>query len=554
VREQAGIVLTVARDRTLARIELAYLGFNMAEAGTWVAILVYGYALGGVAVAGVVALVQLIPAGLVAPFAAYAGDRFRRDRVLLASYLLVAATCAATAVALYGGWPAPITIAVATTAAIGFTLTRPVQSAILPSITHSPADLTAANAVSGLIEALGLCLGPLLGGLLLFRSEPADAFAVFAAVSLACGVLVTGLAVDEGRVTAPESIGGAAVLRASFGGFGLLRREPRARLVVVLLGTAPLVLGALEILFVAVALDLFKIGESWAGYLYAAFGFGGILGALGAVALVGRRRLTPAIATSGALYGLPIAAVGQLPAFAAAPILFAVSGAGSTVNAVAGRTLLQRVSPTGLLARVFGVLEGLAMFALAIGSVVSGLLADRFGVSVALVVVGLVFPVVIIATWRGLSSLDRDARAPDKEALGLLRRNPIFAPLSAPVTERLLAELTWVEAPSGTVIIHQGDTGDRFYAIAEGRVGVVRDGALVREEGPGDSFGEIALLRDVPRTATVTALTPVRMVAIERDRFLEAVVGHARSREVAEELTLERLADDEISRMAPDGR
>src|SRR5438552_10430665 len=179
MREQLGVVLTVARDPTLARIELAFLGFNMAEGATWVAILVYGYALGGPTVAGLVALVQLIPAGLIAPFAAYLGDRYRRDRVLLGIYVFIGATCAATAVALYGRWPAPAVITVATSATIGFALVRPIQSAILPSITHTPGDLTAANAVSGLIEALGLCLGPLVGGLLLIRAEPGDAFAVF---------------------------------------------------------------------------------------------------------------------------------------------------------------------------------------------------------------------------------------------------------------------------------------------------------------------------------------------------------------------------------------
>src|SRR3954471_16205672 len=221
MREQAGVVLTVAREGTLARIELAYLGFNMAEAATWVAMLVYGYRIAGAGGAALVATIQLVPAGIIAPFAAYAGDRFRRDRVLVASYLALAVTCAATAAALYGNAPAPVTILAATAVTIAFTLVRPVQAVILPSITHSPADLTAANAVEALIESLGLFLGPLVGGLLLLRAEPGDTFAVFALVCLVAALLVIGLPVEGGRVVpAPASAG--TVVAEAFGGFTLL--------------------------------------------------------------------------------------------------------------------------------------------------------------------------------------------------------------------------------------------------------------------------------------------------------------------------------------------
>jgi MFS family permease len=544
MREQLGVVLTVARDRTLARIELAYLGFNMAEAATWVAILVYGYALGGAAVAGLVALVQLVPSGLVAPFAAYAGDRYRRDRVLLASYCVLAVTCGATAVALYEGLPAPVTIAIATTAAIGFTLVRPVQFAILPSITHTPADLTAANTVSGLIEALGLCLGPLVGGLLLIRAQPGDVFAVFAVVSLACAALVIGIPVNvAGQQLAP--VRSREILGAVLGGFGSLARERRALLVVLVLGTVPLVTGALEILYVATAMDLFHGGQSWAGFFYSAFGLGGIAGALLAVSLVGRRRLTPAMATSGGVFGLSIVAVTQAPSLFLAATLFSLTGAGWTINGVAGRTLLQRVAPEAVLSRVFGVLEGIAMFALAAGSVASGVITDRFGVPVALLVIGFVLPAVIALAWRRLGALDRHARAPDPQALSLLRRSPIFAPLSAPSMERILAEMTWQDVPTGGTLIRQGDPGDRFYMIAEGRAEVTQDGARIREVGAGDGVGEIALLRDVPRTATIAAQTPMRVIAIERERFLEAVLGQTQARVFAEQVASERLARDE---------
>jgi hypothetical protein len=207
---------------------------------------------------------------------------------------------------------------------------------------------------------------------------------------------------------------------------------------------------------------------------------------------------------------------------------------------MAGQTLLQRTAPEAVMARVFGVLEGVAMWALAAGAVGSGLLVAWLGVGPALLITGLFLPAVLALAWGKLRALDRDARAPDPEALGLLRRIPIFGPMAATSIERVLAELIRFDVAAGEVLIREGEPGDRFYVVAEGRAEVVRDGVVIAERGPGEYFGEIALLRDVPRTATITALTPMRMIAIERDRFLEAVTGHARSHEHARAIAAER--------------
>ncbi|HEX5239526.1 MAG TPA: cyclic nucleotide-binding domain-containing protein [Candidatus Limnocylindrales bacterium] len=542
MREQVRVVLAVARKPALARIELAYLGFQTAEYATWMAILVYGYAIGGAALAGLVALIQLIPAGIVGPLASYAGDRYRWDRVLVAGYVLVAASDLATAWALYAGLPLPATIAVATVASAALTIIRPIQAVALPAITHTPADLTAANAVTALAESVANCLGPLAAGLLLLRNQPADVFLAFAIVVGIGAVLVARLpeAHADARVlhTATETSAAGELL----GGFASLTRDRGLLLIVLVLGSSTIVVGALDVLYIAVAVTLLGQSASWAGGLGAAAGVGSILGALAAVTLVGRRRLTPAVGLSGALFGLPIAAIGEVPSLLGAGLLFAVSGAGWSVNNAAGQTLLQRLAPEALRARVFGVLEGLSMFAMAIGSVAIGLVVQSFGVPVALVVAGLVVPVVLLAAWRELAAVDRHARAPDHEALELLRRLPIFAPLSAPAIDRILAEVAWLDVPAGETVIRQGEPGDRFYVIGEGEVMVTVDGQAVGTRSTGDGFGEIALLRNVPRTATVIALTPLRLLTVERERFLEAVTGHRQSRFTAEAVASAQLA------------
>lgn len=193
---------------------------------------------------------------------------------------------------------------------------------------------------------------------------------------------------------------------------------------------------------------------------------------------------------------------------------------------------------------MFGVLDGLGMFALAVGSVGAAALIEALGISAALVVTGLFVPIVLALAWIPLRALDRDARAPDAEALALLRRLPIFAPLSAPAIERIMAALVRLDVPAGHLLIREGDEGDRFHVIVEGSVAVSQGGRHLVDRVAGDYVGEIAPLRDQPRMATVTAITPVRLLALDRGLFLEAVAGHPQSRAHAEAVVTERLAGE----------
>jgi MFS family permease len=535
-----GSFRTVLADRNLRRVELAFLGFNMTESATWIAILVYAFERGGAAEMGAVSAILLVPSAVVAPFAAYAGDRFRRDRVLAIDYVVQGLAMGATAATLYAEAPAGLVYAAATIASISITFTRPAQNSLLPALTPTPAALTAANVVSGLVEGVGKMLGPIIAGILLGTSGSAAVFSFFAVLTLLGALLVARLRVDVGAVTPRSLIDAAGVLHETLRGFHTLRRSPEPRLVVLLLSAGVIVVGALDVLFVATAIDLLGIGASGAGYLSAAFGAGAIVGAASTVALVGRRRLTPSLAGGALLLGAPIGLVAAAPSAVGAPVLFATAGAGRSVGDVSGRTLLQRISPDDVLSRVFGVLEGLTMIALVIGSVGAAVLIETWGVQTALVVVGAFLPIVILLSSGRLLSIDRSAEAPDAERLRLLREIPFFAPLPAPAMERVMADLIATEAAAGDLLIREGDPGDRFYVIVEGEVAITRRGEHVSDQGPGAYVGEIALLRDVPRTASVTAKTPLRLLALEREPFLLAVTGHPVSHEAARSVATAR--------------
>ena len=309
-------------------------------------------------------------------------------------------------------------------------------------------------------------------------------------------------------------------------GFGALREHSHLRLLMGLLMGEFLIWGAMDVLFVVLALDVLALGQGWVGYLNAAFGAGGIIGGVAAMALVGRLRLAPPIATGVLAFGGALILIALWPSALAAVVLLVLSGAGRTVLDVGCRTLLQRTTPADVLGRVFGLLEGLAMAGLALGALLIPPLVALGGSKAAVVGSGLLLPALGILMARRLVAVDRGAKVPVVE-IALLRSMPLFAPLPAPAIEGLARALEPVQLPAGKVVMHMGEEGDRFYAIAGGEVEVSRDGAMVARLGRAAGFGEIALLEDVPRTATVTALTDVLLYALEKGPFVTAVTGHA---------------------------
>jgi hypothetical protein len=305
------------------------------------------------------------------------------------------------------------------------------------------------------------------------------------------------------------------------------------RLMVGLFSAQTFVDGMLSVLIVVIALKLLDTGPSGVGFLESAVGVGGLLGALGAAALVGRRRQAADFGLGIFIWGVPIALVAIWPNQVFVLVLLVVVGIGNTIVDVSGMTLLQRSAPDEVLARVFGVLESVLLFSVALGAIAAPLLVNWLGTRGALIVAGSLLPLVVIPAWPMLNAIDRAAEVP-VERLELLRANPIFAPLPGSTLEQLAGALEEVRAPVGEEIVRQGEPGDRFYLIKEGTLEVHIDGELVQSLGPGDSFGEIALLKDVPRTATVTARTEAALFALDRRQFLAAVTGFGPSLSAAE--------------------
>ena len=535
MRESLRAFRDVFRNPGLRRLQLAWAGSIL---GTWawaIAVVVYAYEHGGATAVGLVGLIRWTAGAIVSPFAALLGDRYDRRTVMVCSDLSrVVLIGAAAAVTMLHGPPAVIYLIVGLSA-IAASAFRPAEAALTPALARTPEELTAANVVASTIESVGIFGGPAIGGVLLALSGAGTVFLVTAATILWSALLIVGIRPQPQERRAPEAIG-----EELLAGARTIVRDRRLRLLVGLFSAQTFVDGMLNVLIVVIALKLLDTGRAGVGFLNSAVGVGGLLGALLAVALVGRKRLASDFGLGIFIWGLPIALVAVWPNQVFALVLLGIVGVGNTIVDVSGMTLLQRGAPEEVLSRVFGVMESVLLLTLGLGAIVAPALLSLLGTRGALIVAGAVLPLLAIPAWPALAAIDRSAVVP-VERLELLRALPLFAPLPAPTLEQLATRLTEVDVTAGSTLFRKGDDGDLFYIVDEGSVEVLTDSREPVVLERGDFFGEIALLRDVPRTATVRARTDSRLYALGRDEFIPAVTGYAPSREAADKVIGMRL-------------
>ena len=522
MRSYALSLREIAAVASLRRVMLAYLLYNLIEYAAWVGIVLYAYNVGGVGLASLVSVVQLIPGGLLSPAIAGAIDRLPRQATLLLAYGLVAGASALTMAFLLAGAPVAVVVVGATLLTMAVAVARPMHYAAIPDLVRSPGQLVSANAVSSVAEAVAIFLGPLLAGI---GVQVAGAQFVLVGTTVA-GIVILLLVL---RLPLGQATPGSEVVeegwRDALGGVAALWRDWPALSLLLVMSVAFVFAGAIDVLGVAFADAVLSMGESGAGLLVGAVGIGGLLGGVVSGAIAVRSRLAGVIAMSGAAAGAAVAAVAFTSLLLPAVAALAASGLAATVLLVSGRTLLQRTTDERVLAKVFAVQEGVALLGLAVGAALAPALVDAVGARNAFVPLGLVGGAVVAAAYVLVRRLDSRAVLRSRE-IRLLSGVPVLAALPPYEMERLARNAAWLDVAAGTDIIRQGDVGERFYAIEEGEFAVTIDG--VRRASPlsaGSGFGELALLRSVPRSATVTALTAARVLAISGKDFLAAVTG-----------------------------
>lgn len=539
--DSVGAFGAVARNPNLRWLELAWTGSIIGHYAYLVAVSVYAYGVGGEKAVGLIFLARLIPAALAAPFAGLLGDRYRRERVLLLTNLGRIVLVGSAAAGVFLDAPPVVIYILAVAATIVTTPFRSAQAALTPSLARSPSELTAANAVASGIDSLALFVGPAIAGLLLAVASTGLVFTL-TALLLALSVICILLIKVESNERPKGEVEASTIMSEALAGFRAIGTHPSLRVMIGLIAAQTAVAGAVQVYIVVASIELFGFGTGGVGFLNSSIGVGAFIGAAAALSLTGAKRLSPAFMTGIALWGFPLIALGFWPEAVAALILFGVIGIGNSVSSVAGLTLVQRAVPDEVLARVFGVIQMLLLASMGIGAAVAPALIGVLDVEGALLVTGAFLPLLVILTWSRVSRIDATATAPEAHELRVLGSVPIFAPLPGMTLEHLAGRLVPLRLEPNTEIVREGDPGDRFYIVAEGTVEVSEYGRPIAELGAGGYFGEIALIRDVARTATVTTKTAVVLYALDRDDFLAAVTSHAPSAEAAEEVVSSRLA------------
>ena len=534
----------VFRNPSLRRIQTALAGSLIGDWAYSVAVAVWAYGVGGPGAVGIWAAVKYVSMALFAPVGSYIGDRLPRKKVLIGADLIRVVIVTGATACLFAGTPPWPVFVLGTLASLVGGVFRPTQMAWMPSLTDRPEELTAANAVASTLESLAFFVGPALGATLIAVTNVETVFLANAATFLFSALIVMRirpLVPDEvpGDGTGDAPTGPApGVVAEMTAGIRTVWGDRNLRMIATIVSAQTVVAGAQVVFAVVLAVEVLRTGAAGVGYINSVFGIGAVLGGFVAIARSTGNRLANDVVMGTLLWSLPLIVVVVWPSPAAVFVMAIMMGFGNPLVDTNFVTIIQRIAPQRVLGRVFGAFEAMLIGGMALGSAVMPLLITRLGLRPALAVIAVVVAVPTLALLARCRALDATLREP--EGTRLLRSIPMFAPLTRATLEGLARRLTHEVAPAGQVILRKGDESDRFLVIVSGAVEVTDDGRVLRTEGPGDYFGEIGLLRDVPRTATVTATEDTDLLVLARGDFLGAMTGEESIR-AGEEIVTYRL-------------
>jgi len=530
----------LARSRPIRLLLLAWFLAYAGDLAAFTAASVYVYAVGGAAYVGLLGLLKALPGALLVPLVGSWSDRVRRERLLMVSVALRALLLGAAAAVMTGGAQAILVLVLVGVEAGLASVFRQVQAALLPWLARTPDELTHANTAVSVMQSAAMLVGPAVAAGLLVVSTPQAAMLAACGFTAIAAVVLVGVRPLSSKAPA-RGAGLVKQLKLDMAaGFeaGVRRR-----------GVLPLVIpaaaqtfarGVLGVLTVTIALSVFDLGSAGVGWLAAALGVGGVLAGPIAAVLVRGHRVARCFAAGVAGWGVPMILLAFTHARYWPYLMFGLIGVANVFDDAGVYSALQRVIPSRLIGRALAMRRAVLLLSMGLGSIVAPLLIDAWGARGALITTGLLLVAIVALSVPSLTIIDHRISEPGPD-LALLRQVSFFAPLPFALVEHLASELRSATYEPGDVIIQDGQPGERFYMIAAGRARVCKDGKELRQMGTGESFGEIALLRQVPRTATVIAVTSLQARTLTREEFLAAVTGNAASAEGADEVVSARL-------------
>lgn len=545
LRDSGRVVLANARLRRVAET------WGLWVVGEWaflVLLSVTAYVRGGTTAVAVVGAIRMIPGALAAPLMSVVADRMSRVRVLVATLASWTVLVAAVPAVLLVSSLLPL-YALVGTASVTSTLLRPAINALVPQLVDRPEELTAGNSTYSIVEAVGSLLGPLIAGGLVLTVGTTMRYLIVAIIFGIAAAISATIRTDYQPAEHRRGSGWRRILEP-LAGFPALVGPPRLRTVFLVIMAQSATRGMLNVFVVAFAIT-FATGLSSTGLLFAAVGAGGVIG--GVITLVGARwRPGPPFVIGMSMWGLPLIVIAGHPTAVIAWLALAVVGLGNALGDVYGLTLMHRLIPDHLLGRAFGAFWGSASAAQALGAALAAPLITGLGLRESLLVVGIVMTVVPLVSWYSVRRVNADLLV-DERDVDVLHRCKLLAPLSQVGLEQLTRKATAVIVAAGSVVLEQGEIGETFFVVDSGALDAQVGGATVRRLGPGDCFGEIAALNRTPRTASVIAREPCRLLTLAGPDFVFAVTGHRSAEQAALDTARERIENRPTSTTQPKG-
>ncbi|TWP36922.1 MFS transporter [Leekyejoonella antrihumi] len=554
VKDSLASVRKVLRNRNLRRVQLAFFGSGIGDWSYATALAVYAYQHGGVTAVGIFQAVRFLVRTMAGPLGAVIADRVPRRAFMMGSDATRAVLVAVAAVGVGLGTPSFVVYALTLLAVVAGSSFRAAQAGLIPQLVDHPEELIATNAVSGILENTYVVTGAALGGVFVGVFGVEATFWLNVATFAWSFLLVLGVRVAKDRraepvVSPPEADRPPeqAQLEQKSGfvaeagaGFRVVAKDGDLRSTALLAASQTFVWGILSVITLLIAIQMLGTGPSGIGYMDTCMGIGSVIGGALVLTRLARGTLGRDMVSGVLGYCLPLLLLAALPGRLTAIMVLMIVGLAEPFVNVGFDTIPQRIVPDEVLSRGYGAMESMSMASMTAGAFMAPVLVHLLGLRATLAVPSII--VIILAFSRFARMRGLDARLREPPELALLRTIPLFEPLDPPMLESLARQVVTVEVPAGNVVISAGEASDRFYLIDSGVVEVTQDDRVLRREGPGEFFGEIGLLRDVPRTATITAVGDTKLLALERADFLGVLAGTAEGRSRAEDVVARRLA------------
>ena len=533
-------VSTVFRNPGLRRVQLAFLGSGLGDWAYATAVTVWAFQDGGAAAVGAFQAVRFVLGAVAGPIGAALADRVSRRAFMLTSDAVRAVLVAAAAVCVAVDLD-PLVYALALLAVVAGAPFRAAQAGLVPQLVDDPEELTSSNAVASNFENIVVFAGPAVGAVLVGAFGIEVAFALNVVTFVWSFVLLLRVSVPpRPQDESADDAGRTGLLRETLGGFALIAKDPDLRTTATLAAMQGGLFGALTVLNVIIAIEMLQAGPEGLGYLQALCGIGSVLGGLVVLTRIGRKQVASDMSIGVIGWALPFLMLAAYPSLATAVVALLVIGFMDPWVNLGLDTLPQRLADDRAVSRVFATVDAALIASMSVGSALAPLLLDLVGLRVTLVILGTAVAAYSLSTVPRMRRLDQRLQPhPDTPVLAAVS---MFAPLPPSAVEGLARASRHRLYQAGDVVVTEGEPAQEFFVILAGEVEVTHEGRVLRREGPGEVFGEIGLLRDVPRTATVTAVTAAELLVLGRQPFLQTVTGTVESLRAAEDLAWRRLA------------